>query len=195
MLKTKDIRDLLISEIKNNNIKDSGYECVNGRKYVEIRNYIFEVDEPYIFDIPITDERMSPEWYDEFYDWRIRYQIPGVINYLCQNPNTRRAVLSLNQEQEIYDPQGYVCTMYMHIFLDKKSDNEYDIEYCVHMRSNEAFDFCSDVRWHNKILDEIVKELEERMMWKINKKNLIWNVDSFHVYEKHFNDIINKYGK
>ena len=194
MLKTEDIGDLFLYELKNNHIKDSGYSCVNGDKYIEIRNKIFEVDKPYIFDIPYTNERMTPEWYDTFYDWRIRYQIPGVIDYLSENPNSRRAILSLNQENEIYDPQGYVCTMYMHIFLDKIDTDTYEMEYSVHMRSNEAFDFMSDLKWHTRIREEIIDKLKERNpSWKIIKKNFIWNVDSFQVYEKHFKEILDKY--
>ena len=189
MLKTSDIERLFLTELNNFNIKDSGYDCVNGNKYIELRNLIFEVDKPYIFDIKVDKERMDDEWYVKYYEPRINHQFPGVINYLINNPNTRRAVLSLNQENEIYDPNGYVCTMYMHIFLDKVNDNEYDIEYSVHMRSNEVSDFMTDIKWHNKILNKIISLLQEKRNWKINKKNIIWFVDSFQVYEKNFEKI------
>ena len=50
MQKTSDIKNLLLEELKNNNIKETGYNCQSGSKYVEIKNAIFEVDNDRIFD-------------------------------------------------------------------------------------------------------------------------------------------------
>lgn len=189
MLDTSDIRKQLINEYLAGNIKDTGYDCENGDKYVEVRNVIFEVDKPCIFDeIVIENKRMDENWYIRSYDPRIENQFSSLIERIVENPNTRQAVLVLAQQDELETP-GYVCTIYMHVFLDKKNDNEYDVEYSVHMRSNDSIDFVTDVQWHNKIFNRIMKELKEKTNWKLNRRNIIWNVDSIQLYSQYFDKI------
>lgn len=191
MLKTEDVKELLKDQILCGIVKDVGYNCENGSKYVEIRNVIFEADKPSIFNVYRDKERMDPQWYVTYYEPRINPQFDKCIQYLIENPNTRRAILALNEEDEIFHPEGYVCTVFIHFFLDKIADNEYATEYIVHLRSNDAIDYPTDYKWNNKIYDRIINEVTKRTGWKLYKKNIIWNVDSLHVYSQFFDYIIN----
>ena len=128
------------------------------------------------------------EWYVENYEPRLKNQFENLINRIIENPNTRQGILVLAQPDELETP-GFICTIYMHIFFDKTNENEYDVEYSVHMRSNDSIDFVTDVQWHNKIFSKIIDDIEKRTNWKLNKKNIIWNVDSIQLYSQYFDKI------
>ena len=190
MKKTHDIKLLLSKELNASHIRETGYDCDEGNRYVEIRNVVFEVDKPYIFES--DREKMDDSWYIENYEPRIIPQLENLVDRIVENPFTRQAVLVLAGQNELETP-GFICTIYTHIFLDKINENEYDIEYSVHMRSNNVIDFNTDIRWNEKIFGIIIKKIEERTNWKLNKKNIVWFADSIHIYEKNWN-LLN-YGK
>lgn len=190
MLNINDIRQLFIDKYKSGQYKETGYDCSEGNEYIELRNIIFEVDQNYIFKQEYPTIRMDENWYIKNYEPRINIQIDNLINRIVENPLTRQAVLVLAHQYELEKP-GFICTIYIHIFLDKviNKDNieEYNIEYSVHMRSNNVMDFITDIQWNNKIFEIIIKQLKERTNWKLNKKNIIWCVDSLHIYKKDWN--------
>ena len=191
-MKTKDIKDLLIKEIQKGNIKQTGYMCLSGSEYIEIRNALFEVDKPYIFDNVKSYERVPDSWYVENYDPILlrNNQFENFINKLGNNPLTRQAIIFMGDTSE-YNGDGMICTMYMHVFLDHIKDNDYNMEYIVHMRSNDAIEFGNDIQWHHKIIDKIIGFLSKLYNINIIDTNIIWNADSFHVYKDYFNLILN----
>lgn len=190
MLNTEDIKKLLSNEFISGNIRETGYDCDEGNRYVEVRNVVFEVDKPYIFES--DREKMDDSWYVENYEPRIIPQIENFVDRIINNPFTRQAVLVLAGQNELETP-GFICTIYTHMFLDKIDENEYEAEYSVHMRSNNVIDFNTDIKWNEKIFDIIIEKIKEKTNWKLYKKNIVWFADSIHIYEKNWN-LLN-YGK
>ena len=190
MLKTKDIETLLLNKVLTGPLKDAGYDCPSGRHYVELRNVCFKVDKPYIFEELKKYDRIDPIWYDENYSPKIKDQIGYVVSRILDNPETRQAVLVMSDENGINTDN--ICTMYMHIMLDKVDDETYDMDYIVHMRSSDAIEFGNDMEWHNKVAF-IIKYMLQSYGMKINDKvRFIWNADTFHVYDHCYNEILDK---
>ena len=189
MLKTDDIKYLLLRELKNNRIKDSGYNCFNGIRYVEIRNVIFEVDKNKIFDNIPPLERMTPQWYEENYDPILNRnnQLEKCVQKLIDNPNSRQAVIIMGDVNE-YDNEAFICTMYMHIFLVQLDNGHYIFEYVVHMRSNDVIEFDTDILWHHKIINKIIGLLKDHYIFDDIK--IYWNADTIHLYEQFWEDAI-----
>ena len=187
MYKQDDIRYLLREELHNHNIKDCGYDCFNGRRYVELRNVIFKVDKDKIFDNIPPLERMTPEWYIENYDPILdrNNQLVKCIKRLIDNPHSRQAVIIMGDVNE-YDLPAFICTMYMHMFLIEKSNGHYDFEYTVHMRSNDAIEFDTDLIWHKTVIDKILKAL--KLFYEIDDIRIYWNADTIHLYEQFWED-------
>lgn len=183
MLQVNDIRQLIKSEIHNNRIKDCGYDCMNGRRYVEIRNAIFECDEDCIFKHIPKLPYMEDDWYEKNYDPILlkTNQLDDCIRKLTLNPMSRQAVLIISSVDNLQ------CTMYMHVSLLTLCNNMYELEYIVHMRSNDAIEFRTDFAWHKKIYDMLYDELCK--YYNIKRKNIIWNADSLQLYEQYFNDV------
>ena len=185
MLNTEDVRKLLLAKYDNNYIKDAGYDSPNGRKYVEIRNVIFQADKNEIFQPIDNIKRMDESWYVENYEPKINAQIPELIKKLINNPASRQATLIL-QSYNAYMSNDFPCTVYIHLFLDKMKENTYMSEYSVHMRSSDAMDFATDIVWNNKIYDKIITKISEETGWTIYKSYIIWNADSFQLSLKNF---------
>lgn len=192
MDKTNDIKYKLLKEVKWGRIKDCGYDCPSGRKYVEIRNALFEVDKPYIFEQAKSYSRVTKDWYKVHYD-PILYrnnQFEGLIKKLANNPLTRQAIIYMGDSSEYLNGDEVICTMYMHIFLNHIKDNEYEMEYIVHMRSNDAIEFGNDIQWHYKIISKIAKFLLNDYNINIINTKVIWNADSFQIYKQYFELIL-----
>jgi len=191
MYKTEDIKRLLLDELKNNNIKETGYNCFNGTKYVELRNVIFEVDKDKIFESIPPLERMTPQWYEENYDPILERnnQLSKCIKRLIDNPNSRQAVLIMGDVNE-YDLPAFICTMYIHVFLIKILNDHYNLEYTVHMRSNDVIEFDTDLIWHKTVIDKILKSL--KLFYKIDDVKIYWNADTIHLYSEFWEDALNE---
>ena len=195
MLKTKDIKEQLLHKYDYGFFRETGYNCVNGKRYVDLRHVIFIVDKPYIFEESLDFEpRMDKEWYDKNYWPRIDNQINGLVDTLINNPCSRQATLVLARQDE-YDTNDHICTMYSHVFLDTIVDNTYAIEYSVNLRSSDAFDFVSDVKWNTLVVDTILDKLVEKTGWQILKLPIIWHADSFQLSIEKYNKIKEKYNK
>ena len=188
MDKVNDIKYKLLKELKWGRIKDCGYDCVNGRKYVEIHNAMFEVDKFKIFDNIPPLERMTTVWYEQNYDPILEQndQLNKCIQKLLDNPNTRQAVIIMGDVNE-FDKDFFICTMYMHIFLNHIEDNKYEFEYIVHMRSNDVIEFDTDILWHYTVINRIIKQL--KLKYNIVNRKIIWNADTIHLYSQFFDDV------
>ena len=85
-----------------------------------------------------------------------------------------------------------ICTMYMHVMLDKAENGNYDMDYIVHMRSSDAVEFGNDMEWHYKIAF-IIKFMLENAGVKVNKEvRFIWNADTFHLYKESVDKLFGK---
>ena len=188
MDKVNDIKHKLLKELKWGRIKDCGYNCTSGRKYVEIRNALFEVDRFKIFENIPPLEHMSTLWYDENYDPILERnnQFNKCIYKLLENPNTRQAVIIMGDVNEFDNDPLFICTMYMHIFLNHIKDNDYELEYIVHMRSNDAIEFDTDILWHYTVINRMIKQL--KVKYNIVNKKIIWNADTIHLYSQFFDE-------
>lgn len=185
MLKTNDIKNGLLIELENNNIYDCGYDCNNGRRYVELRNVVFEVDKPQIFDTIPPLERMVDAWYEENYDPILdkNNQLNKAINSLITNNMSRHGVVFMGSPEE-HDNEYFICTMYMHFSIV----NGY-LEYVVHMRANDAIEFDTDVKWHKKVYAYIMRRLKMNGL-DVKEKNIIWIADTIHLYEQFWEDAL-----
>ena len=116
-------------------------------------------------------------------------QFNKFIHKLGNNPLTRQAVLFMGSVDEYDNENEMICTMYMHVFLNKIENDNYTMDYVVHMRSNDAIEFGNDIRWHLKLIDKISKFLFSLFYINIIDTKIIWNADSLQVYKEYFNSI------
>ena len=137
LMKTENIKNLLINEIQKGNIKETGYDCPSGLEYVEIRNALFEVDKPYIFDKLKSYDRVTSDWYKINYDPLLykNDQFNKFIHKLGNNPLTRQAVLFMGSVDEYDNENEMICTMYMHVFLNKIENDNYSYSNWMYNRS------------------------------------------------------------
>lgn len=190
MLNTKDIKTLLVNKILKGPVKDAGENCPSGRYYVELRNVCFQVDKPYIFALLKKYDRIDPQWYVENYEPKLGNQLENVVDRILKWPETRQAVILMSDENGMMTDN--VCTMYMHIMLDKAKDGSYDMDYIVHMRSSDVVEFGNDFEWHFKIAAIINYKLVKAGLNVNNEIRFIWNADTFHMYDSCYNKILDK---
>lgn len=179
MLNVNDIRNLLIEQISLNNIKETGYNCLNGNKYVELRNVVFGCTEDCIFaNIPQL-ETATDEWYEENYTPLLYKdeQLERCWNKLVNNPNSRQAVIIISSTDNLQ------CTMYVDVSLIKH-DYKYELEYVVHMRSNDSVEFRTDLKWHKKVYEYLFEKLSK--YYVLERKNIIWFANSLQLYSQYF---------
>lgn len=189
MDKIRDIKYKLLKELKWDHIKETGYDCNSGIKYVEVKNALFEVDKDRIFNTIPQLSYMSPQWYIDNYDPILNKndQLNKCISKLVENTNSRQAVIIMGDTNEFDNIDNtFICTMYMHIFLNKIKYDVYELEYIVHMRSNDCIEFITDLQWHKKLYNDILNQLREKTKLMIMPKNIIWNADTIHLYEQFF---------
>ena len=189
MDKIRDIKYKLLKELKWDHIKETGYDCNSGTKYVEVKNALFEVDKDRIFNTIPQLSYMSPQWYIDNYDPILNKndQLNKCISKLVENTNSRQAVIIMGDTNEFDNIDNtFICTIYMHIFLNKIKYDVYELEYIVHMRSNDCIEFITDLQWHKKLYNDILNQLREKTKLMIMPKNIIWNADTIHLYEQFF---------
>lgn len=187
----EEIRKAFIDKIRNGEIKETGYDCPSGNEYVELLFIQFIVERDYIFpEVPKLD-RVKYQWYIDNYDPILEYndQFNKCIDKLGKNYKTRQAVLMMGDVAEI-DENYVICTIYMHIFLDKIDDGTYNMTYIVHMRSNDAIEFGNDIIWHKNLIARIRTALKEKYGYITNTPTIVWDADSFHVYREFFEQIV-----
>lgn len=184
MLNVNDIRNLLIEQVSLNNIKETGYNCLNGNKYVELRNVVFECTEDCIFaNIPQL-KTATDKWYEENYT-PLLYKDDQFIkcwNKLVDNPNSRQAVIIISSTDNLQ------CTMYVDVSLINIKDDIYQLEYVVHMRSNDSVEFRTDLKWHKKVYEALYRKLN--IYYNLERKNIIWFANSLQLYSQYFTKVM-----
>ena len=164
-LRQKDVQQLHI---------DAGYKTLHGRYFVELRNVMFLCDKDYVVpDREEYEEVSTLDWYYENYWSIIEPQFNNLISILKHNKNSRRGILSYYDHLNEQMMPTMICTMYTNCRIINDT-----LEYVVHMRSSDAIEYQSDIRWHKHIASKISKEL----LGDPDKFYIIWCADSFHMY-------------
>jgi len=113
-------------------------------------------------------------------------QYDFVLHELQNNPYSRRACMIYNRPAMVidYNTNGrsdYMCTNYVSCFIRNG-----ELIYNIKQRSCDfIYGFFNDFAWHCWVYQKLQSDL------KCNAGIINYTIDSFHVYERHF-DIISK---
>ena len=113
-----------------------------------------------------------------------------VVNELVRFPESRRAVIALNQPDLDYGMKDVPCTMFVQFFV--RDDK---LHLIWNMRSSDfAFGFCNDVAVGMLFLQMMRNELMERtdIPW-IGLGSFTYNATSLHCYEPHWHLLFDSY--
>ena len=109
------------------------------------------------------------------------YQYKNCVEELKKNKDSRRAIMIYTRPQMWYDynergRSDFMCTNAVQYLV--RNDKVHAI---VQMRSNDAiFGYKNDRAWQQHVLNEVASEID------YPAGDIIWNVGSLHVYERHF---------
>jgi len=120
------------------------------------------------------------------YGWCIYSQENGnqyenVLKELQQNPNSRRAVMIYTRPFMHYDYKflgmnDFMCTNTVQYLIRNER-----LHTIVNMRSNDVvFGYKNDFAWQQYVALQLCDDLALQL------GNIVWNVGSLHVYERHF---------
>jgi thymidylate synthase len=108
-------------------------------------------------------------------------QYANVFNELKYNPESRRAVMIYTRPDMWYDynengRSDFMCTnAVQYMIRDGK------LQVVVQMRSNDVvYGYKNDYAWQRYVQEKLATEL------KVGVGDIIWQVASLHVYERHF---------
>ena len=119
-------------------------------------------------------------------------QYKHCMKKLIEDPHTREACMIYNRPsmQEEYNKNGmhdFCCTYTVQCFLNEDENNTLHLKYIVFQRSQDAvFGFDNDILWHQYVQKQLANDLSEIFKKNIICDNIINNVGSLHVYERHF---------
>lgn len=112
----------------------------------------------------------------------------SVLLELLANPNSRRAVMiytrpSMHQDYNRDGMSDFMCTnAVQYLIRDDK------VHAVVQMRSNDVvFGYKNDRAWQHEVLKSLIDDLNLKGENSYDMGDIIWNVGSLHVYERHFN--------
>ena len=120
-------------------------------------------------------------------------QYQHVLRELQDNPASRRALMIYTRPSMWYDynkngMSDFICTNTVHCFIRNNK-----LLYIINQRSCDFwFGFRNDFAWHCYVYKKLCEDLQV----EADSSGIIYNADSLHVYEKHFNiieEIYNKY--
>ena len=113
-----------------------------------------------------------------------------VVHELVRFPESRRAVIALNQPDTDYGMKDVPCTMFVQFFIrDEK------LHMIWNMRSSDfAFGFCNDVAVGMLFMQMMRNELLESTEWPwLHLGSFTYNATSFHCYDNHWSLIFDDY--
>ena len=127
------------------------------------------------------------------YGWAIyseqnHKQFWSVLLELIANPNSRRAVMiytrpTMHQDYCRDGMSDFMCTNAVQYLI---RDNR--VHAVVQMRSNDVvFGYKNDRAWQSEVLNRLVRSLNMLAQQNYYAGDIIWNVGSLHIYERHFN--------
>jgi thymidylate synthase len=112
----------------------------------------------------------------------------NVMLELLANPNSRRAVMiytrpTMHQDYNRDGMSDFMCTNAVQYLIRGNK-----IHAVVQMRSNDVvFGYKNDRAWQSEVLNRLVVDLNLKGETNYFAGDIIWNVGSLHVYERHFN--------
>lgn len=115
-------------------------------------------------------------------------QFGNVVEELKKNPSSRRAVMIYNRPSmwEDYKKDGmddFICTLATQHFIRNGK-----LITIVNMRSNDfVYGFFNDFFWQCHIHNSVANSLS------VESDHMIWNANSMHVYERHFEKLVEIY--
>ena len=105
-----------------------------------------------------------------------------VVSELVRFPETRRAVIALNQPDTDYGGKDVPCTMFVQFFI--RDDK---LHMIWNMRSSDfVFGFCNDVAVGMLFMQMMKNELEVWNNHFVDLGSFTYNATSFHCYEDHW---------
>lgn len=114
-------------------------------------------------------------------------QFQSVLNELCNNPYSRRAIMIYTRPSMwvdySYDGRSdFICTNTVQYLI---RNNKLDV--VVQMRSNDAhFGYKNDLYWQIYVASELLVWYNSETNNNIELGDIHWNAGSLHVYEKDF---------
>jgi len=112
----------------------------------------------------------------------------SVLLELLANPNSRRAVMiytrpTMHKDYSRDGMSDFMCTNAVQYLIRQDK-----VHAVVQMRSNDVvFGYKNDRAWQSEVLNRLVADLNQKGDNKYFAGDIIWNVGSLHVYERHFN--------
>lgn len=109
-------------------------------------------------------------------------QFDNVVKELQKNPDSRRAQMiytrpSMHYDYNVNGMSDFMCTNTVQYLIRGGR-----LVSLVSMRSNDAvFGYKNDFAWQKYVAERLAERLD------IQVGDIIWNVGSLHVYERHFN--------
>lgn len=190
MNKTEDILNLLKNEYECNRVHTSGHKIRNGEKYVELRNALFRVNNDYIIDAPEYEDLLDGQWYVKNYEFRMNWQLPIIVDKLIKDSDSRQTVVGMyNANDELENNDDMICTMYVSLRLDEYPEM-YTLSYTVHMRSSDAREFRSDLKFHKSMMLRIMHMLSSKLNKPVYGNAITWYADSLQCWDKDFSYLV-----
>ena len=112
----------------------------------------------------------------------------SVLLELLANPNSRRAVMiytrpTMHKDYSRDGMSDFMCTNAVQYLIRQDK-----VHAVVQMRSNDVvFGYKNDRAWQSEVLNRLVLDLNQKGDNNYSAGDIIWNVGSLHVYERHFN--------
>jgi len=142
-------------------------------------------------DVSSKDNKINSNYGYLIYSDENFNQYENCKKALIENASTRRAIMIYTRPsmQVEYNKDGmsdFICTNYHHFFIRKGK-----LHSIVSQRSSDAiFGLMNDYPWFAEVQQRLLKDLQE-FYPELEMGFLQMNMDSLHVYERHF-DLIQK---
>ena len=117
------------------------------------------------------------------------YQYSHVLMELSLRPDSRRAVMiytrpSMQRDYKRNGMSDFMCTNAVQYMI-----RDAQLHTIVQMRSNDAvFGYKNDLAWQVSVRNELLRDL--RNTHNITVGDIIWQVGSLHLYERHFKYLV-----
>lgn len=118
-------------------------------------------------------------------------QYENAVKAFEENKFTKRATMIYSRPQIVYEwnddihaGHDAICTIYCQAELRVSKDGQYELDYHVHMRSNDAwYGMRNDYRWHKFVMENLRETLSRKLNIPIKLGVIRWFADSLHVYK------------